>query len=58
MQLIEDLDGGKFIQQNVESLLRGEEGRQLLAEVIIYNFPLSLSWVQLVWSEDSEDSEA
>ena len=42
MQLIEDLDGGKFIQQNVESLLRGEEGRQLLAEVIIYNFPLSL----------------
>ena len=42
VQLIEDLDGGKFIQQNVESLLRGEEGRQLLAEVIIYNFPLSL----------------
>ena len=35
VQLIEDLDGGKFIQQTVESLLRSEEGRQLLAEVII-----------------------
>ena len=35
VQLIEDLDGGKFIQQNTETLLRQEEGRQLLAEVII-----------------------
>ena len=33
VQLVEDLDGGKFIQQNIESLLRQEEGRQLLTEV-------------------------
>ena len=40
VQLIEDLDGGKFIQQNIESLLRAEEGRQLLAEVITQDFLL------------------
>ena len=38
VQLLEDLEGGKFIQQNLESLLRQEEGRQLLAEVKYADF--------------------
>ena len=33
LQLFEDLESGKFIQQNFDNLLRQEEGKQLLSEV-------------------------
>ena len=35
VQLFEDLDSGKFIQQNFDNLLRQEEGKQLCSEVIM-----------------------
>ena len=33
VQLFDDLESGKFIQQNFDNLLRQEEGKQLLTEV-------------------------
>ena len=40
MQMFEDLDSGKFIQQNFDSLLRRDEGKQLCAEVTFQSFVL------------------
>ena len=40
--MFEDLDSGKFIQQNFDSLLRKDEGKQLCAEVIFQSFVLIL----------------
>ena len=34
VQMFEDLESGKFIQQNFDSLLRQEEGKQLCAEAL------------------------
>ena len=34
VQLVNDLEEGKFIQQSVDTVLRQQEGKQLLAEVI------------------------
>ena len=33
VQLVEDLEEGKFIQQTLESVLKHLEGRQLMCEV-------------------------
>ena len=35
IQLVNDLDEGKFIQQSVDTILRQQEGKQLLVEVIL-----------------------
>ena len=40
MQMFEDLDSGKFIQQNFDSLLRRDEGKQLCVEVTFWFFVL------------------
>ena len=33
VQLVNDLEDGKFIQQSVDTVLRQQEGKQLLTEV-------------------------
>ena len=50
--LVEELEGGRFIQQSLDTLLRLPEGRQLLAEAVY------LLGVRLLLPPSSSNSSA